>query len=45
MTLEKRLGYDLVSRLVKQAITENKTFREVLLEKKFVTEQEFDQLI
>jgi len=39
------LGYDIVSNIVKEALEKNKTIREVILEKKLVTEKEFDTII
>lgn len=39
------LGYDTVSVLVKEAINENKTIREKILEKKLMTEKEFNKII
>jgi fumarate hydratase class II len=40
--LSPMLGYDLSADIAKQAFTENKTLKEVVLEKKLLTEAEFD---
>ena len=41
----KKLGYDAVASIVKESIQKNKTFRDVVLGKKFLSEREFDQII
>jgi len=42
--LTPRLGYDVVSKVVKEAVAKDMTLREVILEKKLLTNDEFDQL-
>lgn len=42
--LTPKLGYDTVSEVVKEAIASKKTLRQVVLEKKLLTEDEFDKL-
>ena len=39
------LGYDVVSDLVKEAVKTNKTIRETVLEKKLMTNKEFDAVV
>jgi aspartate ammonia-lyase len=39
------LGYDKVSEIVKTAVSEQKTLREVILEKEIMSEQEFEEAI
>lgn len=43
--LTPKLGYDTVSKIVKEAISRGKTLREVVLEKRLLTEEEFEKLI
>jgi aspartate ammonia-lyase len=43
--LSPKLGYDAVSSAVKEAVRKNKTIRQVVLEKKMVTNAEFDKLV
>lgn len=38
------LGYDVVSAAVKECLATNKTFREIILEKKLLTNQEFEKV-
>ena len=42
--LVPKLGYDKVSEMVKKAVSEKRTIREVMLENKLLTEKEFDEL-
>ena len=42
--LTPRLGYDVVSDIVKEAVTSGKTLRELVLEKHLLTKSEFNQL-
>ncbi len=41
--LSPKLGYDTVSKIVKEAVSTGKTLRQVVLEKKLLTEKEFNQ--
>ena len=43
--LTPRLGYDVVSKVVKESITTGKTMREIILEKKLLTNQELEKLL
>lgn len=43
--LNPRLGYDRVAELVKTSLAENRNLRELVLEKKLMTETEFDALL
>lgn len=43
--LTPRLGYDTVSKAVKEAISTGKTLRQVILEKKLLTEEEYEKII
>jgi aspartate ammonia-lyase len=43
--LSPRLGYDTVSKIVKEAVSTGKTLRQVVMEKKLLTEKEFEKLI
>ncbi|KKU87457.1 hypothetical protein A3A64_02705 [Candidatus Gottesmanbacteria bacterium RIFCSPLOWO2_01_FULL_48_11] len=43
--LTPRLGYDTVSAIVKESIKTGKTLRELVLEKKMLTEKEFDAIV
>lgn len=43
--LSPRLGYDAVSAAVKEAIQSNRSLREIILEKRLLTENEFNELI
>jgi aspartate ammonia-lyase len=43
--LTPKLGYDAVSALVKESVKSAKTIRELVLEKKLVTNREFDALL
>ena len=43
--LSPKLGYDVVSDLVKEAVKTNKTIRETVLEKKLMTNKEFDAVV
>jgi aspartate ammonia-lyase len=40
-----RLGYDLCAEIAKQAAAEKKTIRQIVLERKLLSEAEFDALI
>jgi aspartate ammonia-lyase len=42
--LSPKLGYDAVSEIVKEALRSNKTIRQTVLEKKLLTNKEFDNL-
>ena len=41
--LTPRLGYDIVSSVVQDAVATGKTLREIILEKKLLTNEEFDK--
>ncbi|VVA43397.1 Aspartate ammonia-lyase [Candidatus Roizmanbacteria bacterium] len=43
--LTPRLGYDVVSKVVKESIATGKTMREIILEKKLLTKTELDNLL
>jgi aspartate ammonia-lyase len=43
--LVPKLGYDMVSEIVKKSIAENKTLREVVLGEKYLKENEFDKIV
>lgn len=43
--LTPHLGYDAVSRIVKEAIEKNKTIREIILQKKLLSEDKFDSIV
>lgn len=43
--LSPKLGYDVVSDLVKEAVKTNQTIRKLVLEKKLLTNKEFDQIV
>ena len=43
--LTPKLGYDKATAIVKQATAENKSLKQILIEKKLMTEQEFDKLL
>ncbi len=43
--LVPRLGYDLVSKIVKKSIYTNKTLREIVVGEKYLPESEFDKII
>lgn len=43
--LTPRLGYDAVSKVVKEVVRTGKTMREIVLRDKLLTEKEFDQII
>ena len=43
--LTPRLGYDAVSKVVKESVATGKTIREVILEKKLLTNEELDKLL
>ncbi len=43
--LVPQLGYDLVSKLVKESISKNKTLREVIIEGKYLTSDDFDKIV
>jgi aspartate ammonia-lyase len=43
--LVPRLGYDLVSKIVKESILKNKKLREIVVEEKYLQESEFDKII
>ncbi|MCL4363915.1 lyase family protein [Patescibacteria group bacterium] len=43
--LSPKLGYDTVSKIVKEAVATGKTLRQVVLEKKLLTEKEFNKLL
>ncbi len=40
-----KLGYDVVSKIVKEAVKTGKTLREIVIERKFLTQAEFDSII
>jgi len=40
-----RLGYDIVSTAVKKAINNKKTFRDIILEEKYLKESEFNKIL
>lgn len=42
--LTPRLGYDVVSKIVKESVATGKTLREIILEKKLLTEKEFENI-
>lgn len=41
----KKLGYDTVAALVKESIQSGKTFHKLVIEKKFLTEEEFQRVL
>lgn len=43
--LTPHLGYDIVSSVVKEAVKRGKTIREIILEKKLLTKEEFDKIL
>ena len=43
--LTPRLGYDVVSKVVKESVATGKTMREIILEKKLLKKDEFDNII
>ncbi|MCX6797536.1 MAG: lyase family protein, partial [Candidatus Doudnabacteria bacterium] len=43
--LVPKLGYDIMSEIVKEALRANKTIRQLVLEKKLLTNKEFDNLV
>ncbi len=43
--LTPKLGYSLVSQIVKEAIKNNRTIRELVLEQKLLTNKEFDAIV
>jgi aspartate ammonia-lyase len=43
--LNPKLGYDRVAQLVKESLSNGKTLRELVLEKKILSETEFDDLL
>jgi aspartate ammonia-lyase len=43
--LSPRLGYDNVSKIVKEAVSMGKTIREIILEKKLLTNEELEKLL
>lgn len=43
--LVPRLGYDLVSSIVQESIIDNKTIREIVIDKKYLNEIEFNNII
>lgn len=43
--LTPRLGYDAVSKVVKESVKTGRTMREIILEKKLLTNQELDKLL
>ena len=43
--LSPKLGYDAVSVLVKESVKAGKTIRELVLEKKLMTNKEFDAVV
>ncbi|MFA6016748.1 MAG: lyase family protein [Patescibacteria group bacterium] len=43
--LTPRLGYDAVSKVVKESVKTGKTMREIILEKKLLTEEELEKLL
>lgn len=43
--LTPRLGYDTVSTIVKEAVEENKTIREITLGRKLLTKKGFDEIV
>ena len=43
--LTPKLGYSLVSQIVKDAIKTNRTIRELVLEQKLLTNKEFDTIV
>jgi aspartate ammonia-lyase len=43
--LTPRLGYDIVSKVVKEAVATGRTMKAIILEKKLLTEKEFERLV
>lgn len=43
--LTPKLGYDVVSKAVKEAIREKKTIREVIVAQEYLAEKDFDAII
>jgi len=43
--LTPRLGYDVVSKVVKESVKTGRTMREIILEKKLLTESELEKLL
>ena len=43
--LAPKLGYDVVSTVVKEAVTTNRTIRELVLEQKLLSNKEFDAIV
>lgn len=43
--LTPKLGYDVVSEIVKEALSTNRTIKQLILEKQLLTDKEFDNLV
>ncbi|EKE14934.1 MAG: aspartate ammonia-lyase, partial [uncultured bacterium] len=43
--LTPKLGYDIVSKVVKESVVTGKTMREIILEKKLLKKEELDRII